>query len=345
MAPAEDESKPVEVVRVDDVEVKVATDPGASSEKMPPSTLHVARNEQQRENARDDVFDAEGDGRGGVVAEASMGLSQRMSMREGPMRAISDSRVPLHKSRLSAEARAGLPRADSGSNLEPLGPRHPRDSETRATPGMSTSALRLHGRASTSSTVTQNNPENRYMTRLLRSARFVPLIALKHAAEAHSVHPTEGERVVEAIVSFADVSGYTTLAEAVNNGAGSAEQGMHANLVGSTSTGLAGAERMRDALNEYLGNMIDMLTEYGADIVKFAGDAVMAVWEVNKRGPGMSSAAAAETAVRATAVCLKMAAALDKYTCQGLPEGYGGGGGIVSLHTRFSLSFYLNLSQ
>jgi len=34
-----------------------------------------------------------------------------------------------------------------------------------------------------------------------------------------------------------------------------------------------GAERMRDALNEYFGNMIDMLTGHGADIVKFAGQA------------------------------------------------------------------------
>jgi class 3 adenylate cyclase len=31
-----------------------------------------------------------------------------------------------------------------------------------------------------------------------------------------------------------------------------------------------------------------MLTENGADIVKFAGDAVMAVWEVPKRGMGGS---------------------------------------------------------
>ena len=45
------------------------------------------------------------------------------------------------------------------------------------------------------------------VTRLLRSARFVPLTALKHAAEEHSVRATEGERVMEAVVIFADVSG------------------------------------------------------------------------------------------------------------------------------------------
>jgi hypothetical protein len=48
------------------------------------------------------------------------------------------------------------------------------------------------------------------------------------------------------------------LAEACNNGAGGAGGGLHANLVGSTSTGLAGAERVRDALNEYLGNMVGL---------------------------------------------------------------------------------------
>jgi hypothetical protein len=58
--------------------------------------------------------------------------------------------------------------------------------------------------ASPSSASPGADPE---VTRLLRSARFVPLIALKHAAEAHSIRATEGERVVEAVVIFADVSG------------------------------------------------------------------------------------------------------------------------------------------
>ena len=46
------------------------------------------------------------------------------------------------------------------------------------------------------------------VTRLLRSARFVPLSTLKHAAEAF---PRPGERVMEAVVIFADVSGKATL--------------------------------------------------------------------------------------------------------------------------------------
>jgi class 3 adenylate cyclase len=137
--------------------------------------------------------------------------------------------------------------------------------------------------------------------------------------EQHAYAPVHRERVVEAVVVFADVSGYTTLAEACNNPAAA---GGPANLVGSASMGLAGAERMRDALNEYLGNMIDLMTDHGADIVKFAGDAVMAMWEVKRTGSSPESAS--ETALRATAVCLEMSTMLDEYSCRGLPKGYGG---------------------
>ena len=52
------------------------------------------------------------------------------------------------------------------------------------------------------------------------------------------------------------------MAEACNSGEGIAMSGGRS-LVGSTSTSLAGAERMRDALNEYFGNMIDMLSGHG----------------------------------------------------------------------------------
>ena len=172
--------------------------------------------------------------------------------------------------------------------------------------------------------------------RLLRSARFLPLTALRHVTEVYAPcrRPySESERDLEVVMVFADVSGYTALAEACNVAASESDK---SKLVGSISPGLAGAERMRTALNEYLGNMIDMLTMYGADIIKFVGDAVMAIWEVPKRtaavemavGIDGSRSPAAETAARATAVCLKINKALDQFRCQGLPEG-----STLRLHT------------
>ena len=41
-----------------------------------------------------------------------------------------------------------------------------------------------------------------------------------------------------------------------------------------------GAERMRSTLNLYFGEMIDFIVDAGGDVVKFAGDALMAVWRL-----------------------------------------------------------------
>ena len=323
MAPGvDDDSTAVVEVHANDVVVDVRMDTSLSSaERKRPQKLNIddgpgerALGEVSPVDSRNGVDAAgEHDGRGlGGVPQRFSGNPRNLPP-TGLARAASDFVVrnpvmrneQMQMSRLFTLSSSGtsatvLQTSHAKSDCEDVDVREP----TASTPG---------------------NKENRMLVRrLLRSARFVPLIALKHAAEAHSVNPTAGEREVEAVVVLADVSGYTTLAEACNRGAGGA--GAHANLVGSPSAGLAGAERMRDALNEYLGNMIDMMTEHGADIVKFAGDAVMALWEVKKMG--LSSNAAAETALRATAVCLKMNAAMDNYTCRDLPKG-----STLRLHT------------
>jgi|AntAceMinimDraft_1070359.scaffolds.fasta_scaffold26309_2 hypothetical protein len=49
-----------------------------------------------------------------------------------------------------------------------------------------------------------------------------------------------------------------------------------------------GAERMRSKLNLYFGEMIDFIVDAGGDVVKFAGDALMAVWRL-EAGAAMHS--------------------------------------------------------
>jgi len=49
-----------------------------------------------------------------------------------------------------------------------------------------------------------------------------------------------------------------------------------------------GAERMRQKLNLYFGEMIDFIVDAGGDVVKFAGDALMAVWRL-EAGAAMHS--------------------------------------------------------
>ncbi|CAK9065813.1 Adenylate cyclase type 10 (Germ cell soluble adenylyl cyclase) (sAC) (Testicular soluble adenylyl cyclase), partial [Durusdinium trenchii] len=71
--------------------------------------------------------------------------------------------------------------------------------------------------------------------------------------------PTKG--FFEACVVFADASGFTALTEAL------AKQ-PH------------GAEEIGSCLNGFFGTLIDIITHYGGDVLKFSGDAVTILWKV-----------------------------------------------------------------
>jgi len=71
----------------------------------------------------------------------------------------------------------------------------------------------------------------------------------------------------QAAVLFADISGFTRLTERL------AEKGP------------TGVENLARILNEYFGQIIDIIHEYGGDVVKFAGDAVIAVWNIASDSP------------------------------------------------------------
>src|SRR5512145_1836590 len=66
----------------------------------------------------------------------------------------------------------------------------------------------------------------------------------------------------QAAVLFADISGFTRLTE------------------GLAERGPVGVETLARILNEYFGQLIDIIHDYGGDVVKFAGDAVIAVWPI-----------------------------------------------------------------
>ena len=63
---------------------------------------------------------------------------------------------------------------------------------------------------------------------------------------------------------MADVSGYTALSERYNN------------------TGKGGTYRLTVTLNTYLGSLIELIYGHGGDIIKFAGDAFLALWKTDK---------------------------------------------------------------
>src|SRR5215510_15737219 len=98
------------------------------------------------------------------------------------------------------------------------------------------------------------------LTELLAS--YVPkLIQNRVIANPSPIEAPVAEELQAAVV-FADISGFTLLTERM------AEKGP------------TGVEVIARILNEYFGQLIDIIHEFGGDVVKFAGDAVIAVWNI-----------------------------------------------------------------
>ncbi|KAM4626854.1 adenylate cyclase type 10 [Discoglossus pictus] len=69
------------------------------------------------------------------------------------------------------------------------------------------------------------------------------------------------------VLLFADVSGFTALTEKFSM---SSKKGY-------------GADRLSRTLNKYIGEIVDHVLVFGGDVLKFAGDALLALWKVKRR--------------------------------------------------------------
>src|ERR1044072_7736651 len=98
---------------------------------------------------------------------------------------------------------------------------------------------------------------NLALTELLAS--YVPkLIQNRVIANPSPIEAPVAEEIQAAIL-FADISGFTLLTERM------AERGP------------TGVETLARILNEYFGQLIDIIHDYGGDVVKVAGDGVIAL--------------------------------------------------------------------
>jgi class 3 adenylate cyclase/tetratricopeptide (TPR) repeat protein len=101
---------------------------------------------------------------------------------------------------------------------------------------------------------------NPALTELLAS--YVPKLIQNRVAIDPSPIETPVAEEMQAAILFADISGFTVLTEQL------AERGP------------VGVEMLARILNEYFGQLIDIIHDYGGDVVKFAGDAVIAIWPI-----------------------------------------------------------------
>lgn len=105
----------------------------------------------------------------------------------------------------------------------------------------------------------------------------------------------------QASVLFADISGFTLLTERL------AERGP------------SGVEALARILNEYFGQLIDIIHAYGGDVVKFAGDAVIAVWNIASNDGTAGSVSRADQwqwTMRAAECALKVREKLTNYKAE-----------------------------
>ena len=65
---------------------------------------------------------------------------------------------------------------------------------------------------------------------------------------------------METVVMFADISGFTNLSEAC------------------ARKGVQGNEELALSINRYMDGMVNYLNQYGGDIIKFVGDAMIVMW-------------------------------------------------------------------
>lgn len=110
---------------------------------------------------------------------------------------------------------------------------------------------------------------NSNLTEMLAS--YVPRLIQRRVVNNPAPIDSPVTEDFRAVVLFADISGFTMLTERL------AERGP------------AGAEALADLLNGYFGQLIGIINEYGGDVVKFAGDAILAVWPTENSAAGETS--------------------------------------------------------
>lgn len=86
-----------------------------------------------------------------------------------------------------------------------------------------------------------------------------PLIVRHYAADPSPPSAPSAERFAAAVL-FADISGFTALTERL------AQQGP------------TGAEELTRVLNLYFSQLVDLVVAHGGEVMKFAGDALLALW-------------------------------------------------------------------
>ena len=108
-------------------------------------------------------------------------------------------------------------------------------------------------------------------------ANYVPALIIRRIAASTGPTSQAISENLDTALLFADISGFTALTERL------AERGE------------VGMEELSKVISDYFGCLTTVIADHGGDIVKFAGDALLALWPA---GPAESLAAATRRAAQ-----------------------------------------------
>jgi class 3 adenylate cyclase/tetratricopeptide (TPR) repeat protein len=138
-------------------------------------------------------------------------------------------------------------------------------------------------------------------------ASYVPKLIQKRVAQNPTPIDSPLAKDFQAAVMFADISGFTALTERL------------------AEKGTSGVETLARILNDYFGQLIDLVYDYGGDVVKFGGDAIIVVWPIPEsladmtqgRLTSVSSNVQQELTVRAAECAFRIRERLLNYQADG----------------------------
>jgi class 3 adenylate cyclase/tetratricopeptide (TPR) repeat protein len=102
-------------------------------------------------------------------------------------------------------------------------------------------------------------------------ASYVPAAVARHHGVGAPAPDQPSRRPLSAALLFADISGFTALTERL------------------AQRGPAGVEELSRLLNTSFGQILDTIESHGGDVVKFAGDALLAIWPVEDEWRGQAT--------------------------------------------------------
>ncbi len=118
---------------------------------------------------------------------------------------------------------------------------------------------------------------------------YVPAAVARHHSTGAPAPDQPSRRPLRAALLFADISGFTALTERL------------------AQRGPDGVEELSRLLNTSFGQILDTIESHGGDVVKFAGDALLAIWPAEDELQGQKSSVGASVREELAAVTLRAA--------------------------------------